>query len=441
MVNNNKSSFDRFGDDLAELILRYQSLEDQLRLECVSKQFQSCGIQHRTHIIVTYDIKMKLKIERKFLTKKYLNTKNWSSLMKKCPNVRSVDILSTGIRQKHFIRAIHLFRRHWPQLRQIDCNIFEMSKKDIKFMCKMFPKMITQLFFCEINQINLIKPFISSMTNLQRLWINKIDDIFIGDQLMVKDLRQLSCNCSDTMLTHFKTFIDGNSGLTSIKLLSNSTDTSTTIVDVLSLIGRLQGLQRLELAFISTVNYSIVKPLISIANSCRRLKVLKLHLRVDSLAAYIETYSAIKHMKQLKRLDLNIYYTNNDNNDVVIDPTVYASLQPVNCWPQLTHLTLRLSHINCQFFTGLHRNLPKLQNLYISQLSDVFDSIYMSYLSELKSLMRLSVVTKNDFSINQSDVRQMVNVCRKLNKLFIYLNNEKVVDLSYDEKTIHLLRG
>ena len=35
-----KNSFDRFGDDLTELILQYLTFEDKVRLECVSKQWR-----------------------------------------------------------------------------------------------------------------------------------------------------------------------------------------------------------------------------------------------------------------------------------------------------------------------------------------------------------------------------------------------------------------
>ncbi|CAG2182036.1 unnamed protein product, partial [Oppiella nova] len=35
-----KNSFDRYGDDLCEVILSYLSLEDCFRFECLSKQWQ-----------------------------------------------------------------------------------------------------------------------------------------------------------------------------------------------------------------------------------------------------------------------------------------------------------------------------------------------------------------------------------------------------------------
>ena len=35
-----KDSMEKFGDDLTELILQYLTLEDKVRLECVSKQWR-----------------------------------------------------------------------------------------------------------------------------------------------------------------------------------------------------------------------------------------------------------------------------------------------------------------------------------------------------------------------------------------------------------------
>ena len=46
--NYRRDSFvDRFCDDLCENILQYLSLEDKLRLECVSKQFQRTVFQRQ----------------------------------------------------------------------------------------------------------------------------------------------------------------------------------------------------------------------------------------------------------------------------------------------------------------------------------------------------------------------------------------------------------
>ncbi|XP_054161720.1 uncharacterized protein LOC128959740 [Oppia nitens] len=423
--NNNKSSFDRFGDDLADLILRYLSLEDQLRLECVSKQFQSLGIQRRTHIIFGFNLNQKLRV-KPFSTSGYFDTENWSSLMKRSPNVRTIGIntSTSGYRDIQLIEAIHRFRRHWPLLRQIDCTIDNYTDKDIEFVCKRFTKMINKMIIYLFDQIDIIKPYLSSMTALRELSsIRNIDDTFIGDQLVVKGLHRLSCDRLDNTWTrdHLKrleTFIDGNSYLKRLKLHFTSMDYNT-CVSVLSLIGRFEELEQLGIRFDLFYHFSIAEPLLTIANSCRRLKSLKLELKADSLVSYKNIFNAIKHMKQLKRLDLNGFYVINQLNDHMVDPSLSESLELINCWPHLTHLSLRLSLYNRHLFWDIHRNLPKLQCLYIDDSFDIIDGLCLSFISRLKSLMTLTIDTKNYKSINKSDVNQVMNSCLKLKSISI----------------------
>ena len=49
-----KDSMDRFGDDLTELILSYLTLEDKIRLECVSKQWKRCVFQRQSVIEIDW---------------------------------------------------------------------------------------------------------------------------------------------------------------------------------------------------------------------------------------------------------------------------------------------------------------------------------------------------------------------------------------------------
>ena len=48
-----KDSFDvRVCDDLSEELLQYLTIEDKLRLECVSKQFQRTVFNRQHHIVI-----------------------------------------------------------------------------------------------------------------------------------------------------------------------------------------------------------------------------------------------------------------------------------------------------------------------------------------------------------------------------------------------------
>ena len=52
-VGKGRDSFsDRVCDDLSEVILQYLSLEDKLRLECVSKQFRRTVFQRQYQLII-----------------------------------------------------------------------------------------------------------------------------------------------------------------------------------------------------------------------------------------------------------------------------------------------------------------------------------------------------------------------------------------------------
>jgi hypothetical protein len=49
-------SFDRFGDDLCEVLISYLSISDKIRLECVSKQWKNLIFNKQNIIFVNYNV-------------------------------------------------------------------------------------------------------------------------------------------------------------------------------------------------------------------------------------------------------------------------------------------------------------------------------------------------------------------------------------------------
>ena len=86
-----KNPFDSFGDDLTELILQYLTFEDKVRLECVSKQWRK--LIYNKQYLIELDIGSNDKVIRQKAM--YLNFQQLESLLKKCPNIRRVDISSS----------------------------------------------------------------------------------------------------------------------------------------------------------------------------------------------------------------------------------------------------------------------------------------------------------------------------------------------------------
>ena len=98
--SKNRQSFsERICDDLCEEILQYLSLEDKLKLEGVSKQFQRTVL--KKHYELTIDkhywiANRKAEEEYKYLYVDNIYTcielKSFEALLKKCPNIISIQL-------------------------------------------------------------------------------------------------------------------------------------------------------------------------------------------------------------------------------------------------------------------------------------------------------------------------------------------------------------
>ena len=84
-----KESFDRFGDDLCEVLLSYLSFEDRFRYECLSKQFQ--------RFIFTTVSEITIHWKFGFISYEESYEKSYESILKKCKNVTRIEYISYEI--------------------------------------------------------------------------------------------------------------------------------------------------------------------------------------------------------------------------------------------------------------------------------------------------------------------------------------------------------
>ena len=98
---NKKSFSDRICDDLCEEILQYLSLEDKLKLEGVSKQFQRTVLKKHYELSIDTDNRMQYrKINGRytytttqfFIEEKFIDLNLLEVLLKKCPNITSIEL-------------------------------------------------------------------------------------------------------------------------------------------------------------------------------------------------------------------------------------------------------------------------------------------------------------------------------------------------------------
>ena len=111
--NYRRDSFDdRFCDDLSEVMLQFLSLEDKLKLEGVSKQFQRTVLKKHYELTIEtkYITKRKLEKQYKYLLNEnlFIDLKSLEVLLKKCPNITSIELraVHAGIDYNEVFRLI-----------------------------------------------------------------------------------------------------------------------------------------------------------------------------------------------------------------------------------------------------------------------------------------------------------------------------------------------
>ena len=110
----NKFSFDRFGDDLTELILSYLSFEDKFRFECVAKQWRR--LVFNKQLVLRIDTSFNAQKNPKFnrLRNKFVSNSIDKSLVgfviRKCPHIKRVilDVNHEGLLELIGDRCPHL---------------------------------------------------------------------------------------------------------------------------------------------------------------------------------------------------------------------------------------------------------------------------------------------------------------------------------------------
>ena len=214
--NYRRDSFsDRFCDDLCSDILQYLSLEDRLRLECVSKQFQ------RT---VFYNNSEYLCLPQKGIT----NNQQYIQLFKKWPKLSKIIIVpyhSTESKIKQFYRdLIEMIIKYCNNLTHIKFNEEVVIKTEVQRL--FFDKFVNQLVlfynyrenisFSYLDNVenehgqfvSTYLPIFTSAPNLEKLSVSSFDlDL---NQIQFNRLKVFKTPIFPEYLNDFQVFIERN---------------------------------------------------------------------------------------------------------------------------------------------------------------------------------------------------------------------------------------
>ena len=132
---NKKSFSDRICDDLCEEILQYLSLEDKLKLEGVSKQFQRTIFQKQYELTIETDNhipnrKVKKKFKDLYIENTFIDLRSLGRLLKKCPNIRSIE-LKEAEEECYYNEVFKLITKYCNNLREINFGKNKISNKKL----------------------------------------------------------------------------------------------------------------------------------------------------------------------------------------------------------------------------------------------------------------------------------------------------------------------
>ncbi|XP_054155951.1 uncharacterized protein LOC128954400 [Oppia nitens] len=389
-----KDSFDRFGDDLCQLLLQYFQMDDRLRLQSVSKQWLALIFTTQTDLVFD-DKLLKLFGMNSFFNKKQ-TLKLFKSIVKKCPNITTVtindftaDYFKLLTNNKYCSRLTHISLNH---------NYYHYHNsygKSFVLFCQRFGQQL-QTFKINGKSIKggdeLFHKCIDSFRNLKTLDITTRDrsmglDVIFADNksyILPKTMQSLTLGLDNNFIKLFTKFTDiYGQQIKSLNLLVY--DKLKDEHNFKTLTAGLSQMQQLkQLAISLPVDFGTdqtIQLLTTIGRRCRQVIEFSYTSKVSGIDLNKIFVSIAEHMSpQLRRLSVDCYHKYDEQFPLTSD-----SLKRLH---RLTHLTLHVYNwliIGDCFLSNLHRNLPRLQYIKCDYLSITQKSI--TALGQLAHLM------------------------------------------------------
>ncbi|XP_054155937.1 uncharacterized protein LOC128954386 [Oppia nitens] len=429
-----KDSFDRFGDDLCQLLLTNLPIKDRLKLQSVSKQWQSLIFNTQTHLVFSKKLLNKMSLDS--MSDYYQTIKLFHLLVRKCRNITAITI-NVGSTLPGAVnmlsRFIDLLIKYCHRLRHISIKLdydglwSVIDRTFERFFWRFGQQLLTFKFFGYNHEFNkqLFYEVIDGMPNLKTLDLIyshplniestvQLDDIFIGNNmcyLLPESLQSLNIKLYESSLPLFANFADifGHQ-LISLTLgfeelfVNDEEEQEEWAVDLKPLSAGFRQMPRLrQLKFDLPIDFAIDfnEDLFStIGCNCRQLRSLDYKSNIGNILKIKSMFIAInKYMsKQLRRLSLEWKCDNVDDDNEDLEELSLTS-GSLNRLHRLTHLTIRLHEwdiIGEQFFQDIHLNLPRLQSIHCDNAPITEKSVQS--IGQLAQLMDVCILSDNTYT-------------------------------------------
>ncbi|CAG2108600.1 unnamed protein product [Medioppia subpectinata] len=408
-----KDTLGRFGDDLSALIVSYLSLEDRIRLECVSKQFQ------RTVFGSVVDITLSDELMQRLLTNgKTINTQLLATIAIKCPNIETIDCRGMRSYIAYIPRAIKTFRDNCHNLRDIYCNVSKMSGQTMHTLWPMITRIGYKTFDDNTSDDktsdDAYRQALTHCHRLSKLVVNGLLSVFksTSGPLLAKNLLKCQLNYYSNYYNtrHLSAFVAHNQSLRSLDIKYIEYKNNKSLMEMCGQLSRLTQLRELRLGLdVMTDDDLIADFLHTIGVNCKLLKRLSLELFSTQKQINVQTLDSLRYYRQLKRLDLRFNATADE-----------IALYPLRHCRRLTRLDIHFRRMNANVLTIVRKSCPQLQYLCIHE---AYSLSHIPPLQEIYYSVLIESQPKTDLSDN--DLNAMLSSSPKLKTIEIRVNNEK----------------
>ena len=195
-----KSSFDRFGDDLIELVLSYISFEDCFQYKCVSKQWKYLLFNKQNQIFINdcnyRYINVNVENKRIEFIRSIDNENKFKAIelvLKNCPNITSIFIRLPE-NQRHINKVFELIIKYCNKLNEIEFSTNGLTLNTIEKFCHKFGSKMKKNDFNnrKLTDIDtILNKFYKLCPNLTHLYVRRLTNAFNENEVLYKNFKSI----------------------------------------------------------------------------------------------------------------------------------------------------------------------------------------------------------------------------------------------------------
>ena len=465
IFGENKMSFERFGDDLSELVLSFLPITDKLRFECVSKQFQQLVFnkQHDLDIHVfgiidpqfgSHLVKCLLVSNEKTFHKT-INKKAFQCVLKKFKNIKSLNICDQ-IRVDNSVIELIANNCHHLQELIIDAKSFNnIDESYIRLLgqkCGPNLKSIDFSYYCSYynNKSSILYDF---SPNIKEFCFNDLKIITSKTSNFYPKLEKMVFGSQSFSFEEFTRFVDSyckqiKSISVSIHNFNDTKDIESQLFQQLSRFEKLENLW-LDLSDDSITYRFILKGLETIAMKCKKIKCLDFEVNINKYSTLISINDKfckiLSKFKSLIKCKFVVEYDYEfDEIELNLNDKQIEAFDPLLSLESL-HISIPL--LNDKHFESIDKKLTKLSVFEINSKNDAISDKTLLSLAKIKSLSSVEITKDNediedyyeDNSVRITDIGfiEIIKNCPKIEKLEI---NDSLTSI-LSEKCIDAILG